>query len=79
MKRLYNVTRISTNDKMCEVPLPYGNCITCPWSCDTEVSVILSIISIKNKKLSNPNNDRRKPKVFIWVNVLIYCVLIVLI
>ena len=53
MKRLYNVTRISTNDKMCEVHLPYGNCITCPWSCDTEVSVILSInlSKIKNYQI----------------------------
>ena len=32
------------------------------WSHDTDVFVILSIISIKNEKLFNSNNERSKPK-----------------
>jgi len=32
------------------------------WSRDAEVFIILSIISIKNKKLPNSNNNRSKPK-----------------
>ena len=32
------------------------------WSRDTDVSIILLIISIKNEKLLNSNNHRSKPK-----------------
>ena len=41
------------------------------WSRDTDVSLILSIISIKNYKLLNSNNNRSKPKLvrLLWVIV----------
>ena len=39
------------------------------WSRDTDVSIILSILSIKNEKLLNSNYNNSKPKLFrlLWV------------
>ena len=34
------------------------------WSRDTDVLNILSIISIRSKKILNSNNNRSKPKLF---------------
>jgi len=32
------------------------------WSCDTEIKIILSIISFINEKVLNSNNNKSKPK-----------------